>query len=138
MLGGTSPWITIPRSEIHKQEWLISGFAVYCKYLSQYVYQTIQEHGGHPLAGQQCEAVHTIPLFGGSVVTHISRCFPEGYFDIFNTLDLKPTKRITHYDNKDINFDSTLAYPGSMCISDWTTACTTSITHEGYTYPQIW
>ncbi|KAK7946828.1 uncharacterized protein PG986_011149 [Apiospora aurea] len=33
---------------------------------------------------------------------------------------------------------STLAYPSTACLAGWTTACTTTLTHQGSPYSQAW
>ncbi|KAK7757276.1 hypothetical protein SLS62_000825 [Diatrype stigma] len=138
----TTPFVPSPGPEACE-------LSVYCSFLSQYVYQTIAEHGGHPLGGEQCTAAQTSKFSAGSVMAHISRCYPDGYFDIFNTLTLRPRqdgasaaaaaqKHEEEEERGSTALDSALAYPGSACMSGWTTACTTTVTQGGRGYPQAW
>ncbi|XXG97108.1 hypothetical protein Hte_003403 [Hypoxylon texense] len=59
-------------------------------------------------------------------------CFPEGYATLFDNNSKfdhatpPPPEKVT------------MAYPGTACLSDWTTACTSLVTYGTESYPQAW
>lgn len=105
--------------------------SVYCPYLAYYAY--VKSSGA--LWQNVCQGVQTGGGFGTKLI-HREECYPSGYFTIFpNMGDLiyYPGKR-----QPDEGSRSTLAYPGTACLSGWTTACTTTLTHEGAPFSQAW
>ncbi|RYO88228.1 hypothetical protein DL766_009305 [Monosporascus sp. MC13-8B] len=103
--------------------------SVYCWQLTYLNYLSSHQH----LSGLQCEALHSSPRDGTPALGYRTECFPEGYLDVFPGLTMEPSMAsLAHA-------DPTLAYPGTACVSDWTTACTTTVTGAGGTaYPQAW
>ncbi|KAI2634276.1 hypothetical protein GGS26DRAFT_590119 [Hypomontagnella submonticulosa] len=93
--------------------------------------------GSQSLSGMPCQALNKL---GRRELGTQTACFPEGYISLFAPL----TSEI--YTGTDSGIPSvtkspeslTLAYPGSACISGWTTACTTTVAAEGSEYPQAW
>ncbi|KAK1540965.1 hypothetical protein CPAR01_06954 [Colletotrichum paranaense] len=65
--------------------------------------------------------------FVGETTTSVpTQCFPESYINIWRPFD----------EFSDI---PSLAYPGTACISGWTTACSTDVTEtSGNTHAQTW
>lgn len=114
-----------------------------------YVYCPGLEHhswtaGRQSLSGQHCEAVHlsvvgttTTARAGGKTKTNDAsplptptllykpECYPAGYFDVFPALRLGPDGVAANPSDAQLPgpTDPTLAYPGTACISGWTTAC---------------
>ncbi|KAI1083864.1 hypothetical protein F5B20DRAFT_525678 [Whalleya microplaca] len=122
----TTPYIVPSNPEV-------CHLSVYCKQVSQVLYTSIDTL----LSGQVCQAVHGMTAPNGALtgVGHITSCYPDGYFsvfdDLYDELWYAPTEP---YEGA----SSTLAYPGTACMSDWTTACTTTVTHEGSLFTQAW
>ncbi|KAK6839883.1 hypothetical protein PG989_015751 [Apiospora arundinis] len=105
--------------------------SVYCPFLSYYVYAKRP----HQLAQQICRGVQTGGEFG-TRLAHREECYPSGYFSTIFPADDGPV-----YPDEDQTNEgdrSTLAYPGTACLSGWTTACTTTLNHEGALFPQAW
>ncbi|KAK8005455.1 arylsulfatase A [Apiospora arundinis] len=106
--------------------------SVYCPFLSYYAY--IKRP--HQLAQQICQGVQTGREFGTSLIRR-EDCYPGGYLNtIFPGEYLGP-----YYPNEGPTNEgdrSTLAYPGTACLSGWTTACTTTLDHEGDLFSQAW
>ncbi|RYP38560.1 hypothetical protein DL767_002496 [Monosporascus sp. MG133] len=103
--------------------------SVYCWQLTYLNYLSSRQH----LSGLQCEARHSSPHDGTPAIGYRTECFPEGYLDVFPGLTAEPSMASL------APADPTLAYPGTACVSDWTTACTTTVTGAGGTaYPQAW
>ncbi|KAI0013334.1 hypothetical protein F4779DRAFT_565061 [Xylariaceae sp. FL0662B] len=107
--------------------------SVYCKYMSHAYFAP----RGHPLSGEICQAVHGRTADNGEItgVQYIESCYPDGYFTVFNDL-FGEIRQATSEPYEGAS--STLAYPGTVCISDWTTACVTTVTHEDSLYTQAW
>ncbi|OTB04321.1 hypothetical protein M426DRAFT_11698 [Hypoxylon sp. CI-4A] len=119
------------------------ALSVYCRYLNYWDYQSRSDE--HSMSNMPCQAVnvHSV-LDSASESGQESRyrtepwyntdCFPEGYTDLFRSM------------NAEVPFDvpmdalgaSTLAYPGTECLSGWSTACTTTMTAGGSEYPEAW
>ncbi|KAK8102579.1 hypothetical protein PG984_015725 [Apiospora sp. TS-2023a] len=104
--------------------------SVYCPYLTYLAYS--KSHTA--LRSNKCLGIQTGGVFG-TALTHQEKCFPSGYFTIFpNEYDpLYISNPITDEGDR-----STLAYPGTACLAGWTTACTTTLTHQDSPYPQAW
>ncbi|RYP76099.1 hypothetical protein DL771_001923 [Monosporascus sp. 5C6A] len=103
--------------------------SVYCWQLTYLNYLSSRQH----LSGLQCEARHSSPRAGTPALGYRTECFPEGYLDVFPGLTAEPSLASL------APADPALAYPGTACVSDWTTACTTTVTGAGGTaYPQAW
>ncbi|KAK7917327.1 hypothetical protein PG985_010935 [Apiospora marii] len=104
--------------------------SVYCPFLTYLAYSKSL----NGLRSQQCLGVQTGGEYGTHLI-HQEKCFPSNYFSIF------PNEVETLF-NSDPTADerarSTLAYPGTACLAGWTTACTTTLTHQGSPYPQAW
>ncbi|KAI2631982.1 hypothetical protein GGR54DRAFT_11371 [Hypoxylon sp. NC1633] len=103
--------------------------SVYCKYLTYEVYTMFD----HELSGLGCQGVNVI---GPGMLAYETRCFPDGYFTIFDNL-YEEIRQIPGTPTEGPG-SSTLAYPGTACLSGWTTACTTTLTNNGGAYPQAW
>lgn len=104
--------------------------SVYCPRLSYLAYSK----SSNALRSEQCLGVQTGGEFGTDL-THREECFPSNYFTIF------PDEfGLLHNENPttDEGDRSTLAYPGTACLAGWTTACTTTLTHQGSPYAQAW
>ncbi|RYP54297.1 hypothetical protein DL768_000871 [Monosporascus sp. mg162] len=103
--------------------------SVYCWQLTYLNYLSSRQH----LSGLQCEARHSSPRAGTPALGYRTECFPEGYLDVFPGLTMEPSMASL------APADPALAYSGTACVSDWTTACTTTVTGAGGTaYPQAW
>lgn len=104
--------------------------SIYCPFLTYWNYISTP----NALRGQQCLGVYSGGEFG-AVLTQRQECYPSGYFTIFPD----EYKSMIPVDAKPNEGDrSTLAYPGTACLSGWTTACTTTLTHQGFPYSQAW
>ena len=120
---------------------------VYCPGLEHHAWTA----GRQSLSGQHCEAVHltvvgTTPAAaagGGKTKTknassplptptllYNPECYPAGYLDVFPALRLGPDGVAAGPSNAQLPpapSDPALAYPGTACISGWTTACTATM-----------
>ncbi|KAI1376158.1 hypothetical protein F4677DRAFT_420464 [Hypoxylon crocopeplum] len=105
------------------------AISVYCKFLTYWYYVG----GKHQLSGMGCAAVNSLEV---GVLGYRTECFPEGYYTIFDNL-LEEIRLIpgTPTESGD---SSTLAYPGTACVSGWTVACTVTLKDSIDTYTQAW
>lgn len=100
--------------------------SVYCPFMTYWIYTS----GEHMLSSMECQAVNVLEDYGAGAIGYNTDCLPEGYYTIFA-------------DNLYVEISSptdlsTMAYPGTACVSGWTTACTTTVTDSDASYPQAW
>ncbi|KAI1781082.1 hypothetical protein F4818DRAFT_436274 [Hypoxylon cercidicola] len=100
--------------------------SVYCPYLSYILYSTSKD-----LSGMACAILFKL---GEGEIGYRTECFPKGYFTLFNYESLLDIESATAEPPE----SSAVAYPGTACMSGWTTACTSVVTYDGRTYPQAW
>ncbi|KAI1799344.1 hypothetical protein F4811DRAFT_568350 [Daldinia bambusicola] len=103
--------------------------SVYCKDL------TYADGSTHLRTSLTCQAVN---VFGRAKIWFEPRCFPDGYFTLFDNM----YKEVDEGIGTDAALEeprwSTLAYPGSACLDNWTTACVTAVTDGVSEYSQAW
>ncbi|KAI0378460.1 hypothetical protein F5Y04DRAFT_291040 [Hypomontagnella monticulosa] len=129
MSVSTFPPQTTPFTPPHSADCTMS---VLCEHLTYSNYAD----GNQSLSGMSCQAVNRL---GRREVGTQTACFPEGYLTIFkSTSETHSGTKSTKILPTESPGSLTLAYPGSACISGWTTACTTTITARGSKDPQTW
>lgn len=104
---------------------------IWCPFLSGANFVELSE----PVASQRCFRAQTTTTASSTFITFNPDCFPEGYYDLF--ADQK-SEAFYPFQGTAEDERSTLAYPGIACPGGWTTACTTTLTHDGRDYPQAW
>ncbi|OTB11348.1 hypothetical protein K445DRAFT_15804 [Daldinia sp. EC12] len=106
----------------------------YCE-LSVYCKDLTHSDGLVPLSsGLACQAVNAL---GEGKIGFETRCFPDGYFTLFNNMYEEIGQELGTTAAEEPGW-STLAYPGSACLSGWTTACVTAVTDGNSEYSQAW
>ncbi|ORY65458.1 uncharacterized protein BCR38DRAFT_484878 [Pseudomassariella vexata] len=111
--------------------------SVYCPQMTNLVYSSESSAQHHPLSGNDCIAVQTTEQFG-TRIGHETKCFPESYFAIFGQEYVWLNGAADGVTVTNEGADSTLAYPGNACLSGYTTACTTTLFHQGSLFSQAW
>ncbi|KAI2610928.1 uncharacterized protein GGS25DRAFT_172956 [Hypoxylon fragiforme] len=117
------------------------ALSVYCPFLTYWLYT----QGGHQLSGMPCQALNKLDASEPRQIGYRPECLPPGYYTLFDNLVTEMDPRIPGVPTES-DGGSTRAYPGTACVSGWTTACTTTITAEinagdggaEGTYPQAW
>ncbi|KAI6092766.1 hypothetical protein F4821DRAFT_223237 [Hypoxylon rubiginosum] len=100
--------------------------SVYCPFLSY-----LEVDISSDFLNQRCVAVNKL---GKGDIGFEWDCFPKGY----ETLFYEYLYQYFDQGTREPPSRSTIAYPGTACPSDWTTACTSVVTFGGDTYPQAW
>ncbi|KAI1471555.1 uncharacterized protein F4812DRAFT_455666 [Daldinia caldariorum] len=117
---------TTPFTPSHNADCTLS---VYCKDL------TYADGAIHLRSGLACQAVNVL---GRAKIWYEPRCFPDGYFTLFNNMYKEIDEGMGTAAALEEPRWSTLAYPGSACLDDWTTACVTAVTDGVSQYSQAW